>query len=151
VAYLKPIDEQQRVRIDRQIAIANISHCRHGHKRKTHSDHTVAEEPVPKYVSKSPNTTINKSRGENSQRSPMQPLRPTIPKSQTPSRHNQRRDPKQMQPRLRLENTIVPLAVPVRVAVDEPATGPRAEHVADQAGDVDEADDGGSEVVGCNL
>jgi len=52
-----------------------------------------------------------------------------------------------MQPRLWLENSTVPSAVPVRVAVDEPAAGPRAKNVAEQAGDVDEADDGGAEVV----
>ena len=77
----------------------------------------------------------------------MQSLRPTIPKSQTPRRHNERRNPQQMQPRLRLENAIVPLAVPIRVAVDEPAAGPRTEQISKQAGDVDEADDGGAEVV----
>ena len=43
------------------------------------------------------------------------------------------------------------LAVPVRVAIYEPATGPRAEKVSEQAGDVDQADDGGAEVVGCYL
>lgn len=52
-----------------------------------------------------------------------------------------------MQPGLRLENAVVPLTVPVRVAVDEPAAGPRAEQVAQQARDVDQADDGGTEVV----
>ena len=52
-----------------------------------------------------------------------------------------------MQPRLRLENAVVPLAVAIRVAVDEPAAGPRAEQIAQQARDVDEADDGGAEVV----
>ena len=77
----------------------------------------------------------------------MQPLRPTIPKSQTPRGHNQRRNPQQMQPRLGLENAVVPLTVPVRVAVDEPAAGPRAEQVAQQAGDVDQANDGGAKVV----
>ena len=77
----------------------------------------------------------------------MQPLRPAIPESQTPRRHDQCRDPQQMQPRLRLENAIVPLAVPIRVAVDEPAAGPRAEQISQQAGDVNEADDGGAKVV----
>lgn len=52
-----------------------------------------------------------------------------------------------MQSRLRLENAIVPLTIPVRVPVDEPAAGPGAENVAQQTRDVDEADDGGAEVV----
>jgi hypothetical protein len=39
-------------------------------------------------------------------------------------------------------------AVPVRVAVHEPAACPGAEDVSEQAGDVDEAGDGGAEVVG---
>ena len=52
-----------------------------------------------------------------------------------------------MQPRLGLENAVVPLAVAIRIAVDEPAAGPRAEQIAQQAGDVDEADDGGAKVV----
>ena len=81
----------------------------------------------------------------------MQSLRPTIPKSQTPRRHNERRNPQQMQPRLRLENAVVALTVAVRVAIDEPTASPRAEQIAQQAGDVDEADDGGAEVVGRDL
>lgn len=42
-----------------------------------------------------------------------------------------------MQSRLGLENAPMPLAVPVRVAVDEPAAGPGAENVSEETGDVD--------------
>ena len=45
-AYLEPIDKQQRIRIDGQVAIADISHRRHRHEREAYSDHAVAEEPV---------------------------------------------------------------------------------------------------------
>jgi len=46
---------------------------------------------------------------------------------------------------------MVPLAVFVRVAVYEPAAGPRTKDVSEKAGDVDQANDGGAEVVGCYL
>lgn len=81
----------------------------------------------------------------------MQALCASIAESQAPSRYNYRRDEEQMQPRFRLEDSVVSLAVAVRVAVYEPATGPRTKDVSEQAGDVDQADDGGAEVVRCYL
>jgi hypothetical protein len=46
---------------------------------------------------------------------------------------------------------MVSFAVAVRVSVYKPATGPRTNDVSEQAGDVDQANDGGAEVVGCYL
>jgi hypothetical protein len=45
--YLESIDKQQRIRVDRQIAIADISHRSDRHKRKAHGYHAIAEEPAP--------------------------------------------------------------------------------------------------------
>lgn len=46
VTYLKPVNKQQRVRVDRQIAIADISHRGDRHECEAYSDHAVAEEPT---------------------------------------------------------------------------------------------------------
>jgi hypothetical protein len=78
----------------------------------------------------------------------MQAFPSSIAKSQAPSRYNYRRNKQQVQSRLRLENSVMSLAVPVRVSVYKPSTGPRTNDVSEQAGDVDQADDGGAEVVG---
>jgi hypothetical protein len=45
----------------------------------------------------------------------------------------------------------VPLAVPIRVAIHEPAARPCTKHISQQAGDVDQASDGWTEVVGCRF
>lgn len=52
-----------------------------------------------------------------------------------------------MQSRLRLEDSVVSLTVPVRVAVHKPAADESTEEIAEQAGDVDQADDGRAEIV----
>ena len=77
----------------------------------------------------------------------MQTFRASITESQTSRRNDEGRNPEQMQSRLRLENSLVSLAATVRIAVDEPAAGPRTKNIAEQAGNVDETDDGGAEVV----
>jgi hypothetical protein len=56
-----------------------------------------------------------------------------------------------MQSRLGYEDAIVTLAVPIRIAIHEPAARPCTEHISQQARDVDQASDGGTEVVGCRF
>lgn len=52
VTYLKPVNEQQRIRVDRQVAIADISHRRDRHECQAYGDHAVSEESALKHVSK---------------------------------------------------------------------------------------------------
>jgi hypothetical protein len=44
VTYLEPIDEQKCISIDRQIAIADVSHRCDWYEGEAHGDHAVAEE-----------------------------------------------------------------------------------------------------------
>jgi hypothetical protein len=46
---------------------------------------------------------------------------------------------------------MVSFAVAIRVPVYKPAASPRTKDISEQAGDVDQANDGGAEVVGCYL
>lgn len=56
-----------------------------------------------------------------------------------------------MKSRLGLKDSVMSLAVAIRVAVYEPAASPRTEDVSEQARDVDQTDNGGAEVVWCYL
>ena len=81
----------------------------------------------------------------------MQALCTAVAERQTPGGHNERRDPEQVQSRLGLEDAVVSLTVPVGVAIHQPAASPSTKHVSEQAGDIDQTDDRGAEIVRSDL
>jgi hypothetical protein len=98
--------------------------------------------PLPKNLPNYQPHSQNEVAGvESLQRSPMQLPSHTISKGQTSGWNDKSRYDEKMQPSFRLEHSTVLLAAPIRVLVDNPASKPSTDHIANETTDVDEAVD----------